>query len=85
MQELTEDEDLDVAESLVCPLTNKLFVDPVSTPHGFTYERDALLDYLKNNGNRDPLAHKPVQVEDLISQRNVKRLAEELRKSNFYK
>lgn len=80
---MTEEEDLDVAEGLVCPLTNRLFEDPVLTPHGYTYERSALIELMKHNGNRDPQAHKPMKVEDLVPQRALKRLADDIRKSNF--
>ena len=84
-QELTEDEDTDIAEGLLCPLTNKLFTDPVLTPHGFTYERSALLEYMRNNGHRDPKAHKQIRVQDLVPQRNIRQLADSFRKMNLLK
>ena len=69
----------------MCPLTNKLFTDPVLTPYGFTYERSALLEYMRNNNNRDPKGHKRIRVEDLIPQRDIKKLADSFRKTHFHK
>ncbi|KAI3375976.1 hypothetical protein L3Q82_016513 [Scortum barcoo] len=34
---------------LICPLTNKLFVDPVKTSHGAVYERKAIEKHLRDN------------------------------------
>ena len=80
-QELTKDEDIDVNEDLVCPLTHKVFVDPVSTPFGHTYEREALLKYMAENNNMDPKAKKPIQKSLIFPQRTVKNLADIYRKS----
>lgn len=36
-----------VPPHLICPLTNKLFVDPVETIYGTVYERKAIEQHLK--------------------------------------
>lgn len=36
-----------VPQHLICPLTKKLFVDPVKTRHGAVYERKAIEKHLK--------------------------------------
>jgi len=33
--------------TLTCPLSHKLFVDPVKTADGMVYERSAIEDHLK--------------------------------------
>ena len=81
-QELTE-ETADVDNELKCPLTGKLFEDPVSTPYGHTYERRALLEYMKHNGNLDPKAKKPLRRDQLTSQKVIKALVEKFRKANL--
>ena len=78
---MTKNEDIDVNEDLVCPLTHKVFVDPVSTPFGYTYEREALLRYMANNNNMDPKAKKPIRECQLVPQRALKNLADKYRKS----
>ena len=81
LKELTKDEDIDVDEALVCPLTHKVFVDPVVTPYGYTYEREALLKYMADNNNMDPKAKKTIQAHQLVSQRALKILADKYRKT----
>ena len=60
-------------------------MEPVLTAYGHTYEKSALLEYMAKNGNRDPQASKPIREEDLIPQRAIKKLADDLRKSNLLK
>ena len=74
-QELTSDEDNDVDESLVCPLSHKVFVDPVTTQYGHTYERSNLMSYLAENGNMDPKAKKPVQLDRIFPALSMRKLA----------
>ncbi|XP_068569296.1 uncharacterized protein [Cebidichthys violaceus] len=42
-----------VPQHLICPLTNKMFVDPVKTKYGTVYERKAIEKHLKTN-KHDP-------------------------------
>ncbi len=35
--------------SLLCPLSNKIIIDPVITPENITYEKNSLLNYLEKN------------------------------------
>ncbi len=53
-QEIVADEG-DAPRSICCPLIGKLFTDPVTTEYGRTCERKALLDYMAENNNMDPL------------------------------
>ena len=83
LQTLSEDT-VDVAEELTCPLTMKLFEDPVLTPYGHTYERRALLDYMRRNNNQDPKAKKYLRPEDLRPQTLIKKIADDFRKTNLH-
>ena len=67
-------------DELKCPLTGKLFVNPVSTPYGHTYERDALLIFMAANNNMDPKAKQPLMQGDLHPNVAIKKLAENVRK-----
>ena len=78
---MTKDEDIDVNEDLVCPLTHKVFVDPVITPFGHTYEKEALLRYMADNNNMDPKAKKPIRADQLVPQLALKSLAYKYRKT----
>lgn len=81
-QALTE-ETADVDDELKCPLTGKLFEDPVSTPYGHTYERKALLECMKHNGNLDPKAKKPLCRDQLTPQKFIKAFVDKFRKANL--
>jgi len=59
---------------MVCPLTGKLFVDPVNTEYGRTYERKALMEHLNENNNMDPLVRKPVSVDKITPNLNLKEM-----------
>jgi hypothetical protein len=52
------DVDCEVPKAYLCPLTKKLFTDPVITPYGHTYEREALMEYMVQNGPKDPIAQQ---------------------------
>ena len=57
----TKDEEIDVdgKESFVCPINQTIMEDPVITPYGTTYERSAILNWLKKH-NTDPLTKKKI-------------------------
>ena len=65
---------------MICPLTGKLYLDPVNTEHGRTYERKALMEYLSENNNMDPLVRKPVSVDKITPNLNLKEIIEVYRK-----
>lgn len=59
------DVDYEVPKAYLCPLTKKLFTDPVITPYGHTYEREALMEYMRHNGPKDPIAQQPLDPSRL--------------------
>ena len=67
-------------DELICPLTGKLFVNPILTPYDHTYERDALLRFMAANNNMDPKAKRPLMQGDLRPNVAIKKLAENVRK-----
>ena len=66
---------------MVCPLTQELFKDPVMTEHGHSYEREALMSYVSENGNIDPIAQKTFDVTKLTPNLTLKRLMGTLRQA----
>jgi hypothetical protein len=58
-----------------------LFVDPVITSHGHSYEREALLKYVHEHGSIDPIAQKPINIEQLLPNTVVKNLMATLRQA----
>lgn len=65
---------MDVPEDMICPLTKKIFQDPVMTPSGNTYEKAALYAYLENNNNLDPLTGEYVDLQQIRPNKVVKNL-----------
>ena len=71
-------------DMLKCPLSGKLFMDPVMTEYNHTYERHALLEYLRDNNNLDPKAGKPVNPNRLVSQTLIRDMADNFRRFNSH-
>jgi hypothetical protein len=53
-------------ESFFCPICLELMKDPVITPQGISFERKAILDWLKKNSNC-PITKAPLREVDLIT------------------
>lgn len=56
------------AESLLCPITSQRLVDPVVDPEGNTYERSAILDWLRRNPI-SPITRSPLTPDQLVPNR----------------
>ena len=57
-------------EYLICPLTNRLFENPIITPDGHTYDRDAILLYINLN-HKDPNSGSDLTDEDLTPNKSI--------------
>ena len=68
--------------NLKCPLTGKLFEDPVVAPSGHTYEKVAILEYIQHQGGRDPVTKQPFKASDLTPNRAMKALVEQYKKGS---
>ena len=66
----------DIPRDLCCPLTLELFVDPVKTGHGQTYERAAIESWLKTH-EADPIASLPVTT--LCPDEDMRKRCDEVR------
>ncbi|XP_061600946.1 uncharacterized protein LOC133463424 isoform X2 [Cololabis saira] len=64
-----------ISQHLLCPLTKKMFVDPVKTKYSTVYERKAIEEHLKQH-QYDPVAGPgcELKMEDLHSDRNMKKM-----------
>lgn len=52
----------------ICPITQEVLRDPVIDPSGHTYEKSAILDWLKNH-NTSPITRTPLRAEQLVPNR----------------
>ena len=64
----------------VCPLTGELFVDPVITSDGYTYEREAILAHIMSGKEYDPFSRLPLNEEDLHPNKSIRNLVEQYKK-----
>lgn len=54
----------DFDEALICPITQELLEDPVVSPYGHTFERQAITEWLGKTP-RCPMTNKSLKIEDL--------------------
>jgi serine/threonine protein kinase len=67
-------------ESLICPITLALFTDPVVAQDGHTYEREAIVEWIRQHGT-SPMTRQPLSLEHLYPNRTVKELIDSFEKS----
>ena len=60
----TNASDSQINSLLYCPITGDYIVNPVITPDGITYERNAILAWLRTN-SRDPMTRSPLSANQL--------------------
>ncbi|CAF4092513.1 unnamed protein product, partial [Rotaria sp. Silwood2] len=64
-------------ESLKCPITQELFLDPVIGDDDHTYEREAITEWLNKNGT-SPITRQQMSINSLRTNYAVKRMIQEL-------
>ena len=63
-----------------CPITLNIFLNPVFTDDGFTFEKEAIKNWLKNN-NTSPITRLPIS-KNLIKNRLLRSLIEQYLNDN---
>lgn len=64
-----------------CPITQVVMSDPVSTPDGNTYEKTAIVEWLKTH-DTEPITRNPLNISQLIPNRALKELYEQITNTN---
>lgn len=76
-EELVDDDDdtstVGPTEEITCPLTREVFIEPVIDYEGNTYEKDAILEWLKTN-ETSPITRNELTEDQLVSNRVLKNL-----------
>ena len=67
----TDNDDLEEYESFLCPISLEIMKDPVMSPHGITFERSNIENWLINN-DTCPITKKALKITDLISNFTLK-------------
>jgi len=63
----------------VCPITLQIMKDPVVTPHGICFEREAIVEWLQKS-TTCPITKKPLSADQLITCYSLKNAIEEYEK-----
>lgn len=63
--------DTDNIDPIHCPITGMIMTDPVQTPSGHTYQREAILLWLEHN-QIDPMTRDPLYPDQLTDNRALK-------------
>jgi len=63
-------------QEIICPLTLAVFIQPVTTPYGHTYERKAILQHLAVK-YEDPQTRQPLFPSQLHPSLAIRNMAEE--------
>lgn len=66
-------QDPPLPRGLYCPITLGLMHRPVIDPQGYTYEKVAIVNWIRVNGD-SPVTRKKLQVQDLVPNRALKQL-----------
>ena len=78
---MTSQEQIDsfIRNTLTCPITLELFVDPVLADDGHTYERSAIVEWVKYHHGTSPMTRQAIKIKELKDNRLVKQLADQCR------
>ncbi|CAF3190198.1 unnamed protein product [Rotaria sp. Silwood2] len=68
-----------ILSTLKCPITLELFVDPVVANDGHTYERSAIIKWVKNHSRTSPITRQTINIDQLKPNRVVKQLVDQYR------
>lgn len=69
----------DVPESLICPITQEIFVHPVLAEDGYTYEEEAITQWIEENGT-SPITRQPLSITGLRPNRAISDVLDEFRR-----
>ncbi|CAM4761519.1 unnamed protein product [Rotaria magnacalcarata] len=72
----------EIPEYLTCKLCYDLMRDPVITPFGITYCRSCIEENLYKVSHLDPIANKPLVVDQLVNNLVLKEIVEKFIKEN---
>ncbi|KAG8346672.1 U box domain [Trypanosoma vivax] len=59
---------------LLCALTGNVMKKPVISPHGHTFDEEAILSWLQQNGSICPITGRPLEASELRPDKNVVKL-----------
>mmetsp|Transcript_82087 Transcript_82087/g.220407 ORF Transcript_82087/g.220407 Transcript_82087/m.220407 type:complete len:270 (-) Transcript_82087:88-897(-) len=71
-----------IPECLCCQITFELMRDPVLTPAGQTFEREAIVCHLAQNGAWDPVTRQPMTAAQLVPNLALRQVIDDFMRRN---
>ncbi|CAF1153628.1 unnamed protein product [Rotaria magnacalcarata] len=66
-----------IPDALLCPITSDIFKDPVLAEDGHTYERQAIVQWIRQEGT-SPITREPLSEKKLRRNHTIRKLVDEL-------
>lgn len=66
-----------IPKEFICPITQEVMKDPVIGPDGMTYEKEAIVNWLKKH-KASPITRQPMDPSQLVPNRALKSTIEEM-------
>jgi hypothetical protein len=67
----TKEEERRPLDKFVCPLTNSIMIDPVTTREGHNYEHEALEKFVERHGSISPFSGKPLGEPEFYANKKL--------------
>ena len=74
--------EIEAPSEFVCPLTLDVMDDPIMTKYGHSYERSAILQWLRSGQGVCPLSRRPLQLQDLVTNHGLRIRIQQWRTAN---
>lgn len=63
---------VEVPDEFICPLTLEIMKDPVVSRYGNSFERSAIVEWLKNGTHDCPLTRRPLTLQGVITNHRLR-------------
>jgi hypothetical protein len=64
-------ENTSIPSEFICPITCEVMIEPLYSKYGQSFERSAILAWLREHNNTCPLTRQELKVSDLIRNRQI--------------
>ncbi|XP_023240325.1 WD repeat, SAM and U-box domain-containing protein 1-like isoform X1 [Centruroides sculpturatus] len=61
-----------IPEEFFCPITHEKMIDPVVAMDGYSYERAAILEWIKNGNNTSPMTNEKLSTTEVIPNKTLR-------------
>jgi U-box domain len=69
-----------VPDAFICPLTLEIMEDPVMNRSGHSFERAAIIEWMRRENATCPLTRKPIKLSDFVANRRLQQMIVEWQK-----